>query len=162
MNPPDLPALPTIGQPPEPPAPNRFPITTANNPGCVNVCEQQSRPPQVNQCASSSSSASAINSTGEFQIGNQLLGNTIQGTVMKSAASVPTVHLSGEGGQRPDHRAADQAQITGRGLAADVFAGSVSHVHSEAPKVVPCTSPAVTVNAGTAHSGGLPMNVHIR
>ena len=161
MHPPHLPPLAPFGSPPAPPSPRDGPpITTSTNPGCVNPADQQYVAPTIDQTRTASSSSSSVNnSNGEAQF---VAGNTVQGTVTQTAASVPVMQLSGEGGQRLDRRSADESVTTGKGLAAEVFAGSVNHARHEAPKVAICTSPAVNVHADTTRPGGLPKNVNIR
>jgi hypothetical protein len=50
----------------------------------------------------------------------------------------------------------------GTGLAVDVRPDLISHVKLSPPTVAETTSPAVTVNADTPRTGGLPVNVNIR
>jgi len=159
-----------------------------NNPGCTCVADQAYAPAQPNQTPAVGS-ASATNSNGELQQGNQNSSPSFNGTVTKTTSSSPVIQLSGEGGQRLDKKRTPKAITTGHGLPRTVFAGSANQVkHSEPskaaitgkglptevfpgssnltmnalPEIAIVTSPSIDVNAGTAHPGGLPVNVNIR
>ena len=159
-----------------------------NNPGCTCVADQAYAPAQPNQ-APALASASATNSNGELQQGNQNSSPSFNGTVTKTTGSSPLVQLFGEGGQRLDKKrtpkaivtghglprtvfagSASQAKnsepskaaITGKGLPAEVFPGSSNFAVNTLPEIAVVTTPSIDVNAGAAHQGGLPVNVNIR
>ena len=158
MNPHNLPPLPPLGQLPSP-------GTTHTNPGIVDVASQCFPAVRAgadqSQTPCSLSSASLVFSDGDAQRPAQL--DTIGSNgVTVSTSSAPLLNLSGEGGQRIDRRAPDVAVSTGQGLPAEVHADFVSHARPLLPDIAQTTSPAVTVNANTNCSGGLPTNVLIR
>ena len=159
-----------------------------NNPGCTCVADQAYAPVQPNQ-APALASASAINSNGELQQGNQNSSPSFNGTVTKTTGSSPLVQLFGEGGQRLDkkrtpkaittshglpktvfagsasqakHNEPSKAAITGKGLPTEVFPGSSNLTMNAPPEIAIVTSPSIDVNAGAVHPGGLPVNVNIR
>jgi hypothetical protein len=183
MNPPILPPL---------VLPENFasPASTNNNPGCINPADQtyvpvSAEPSKVDRFAS----ALPATSNGEQQRGNQSASPSFNGTVTQTAGSAPVIQRSGDSGQRLDKRTTTNAKSTGKGLAREVFAGSICHAkHSPPPEAIGtgtglpaevfpgsasptmkiaaivalCTPPAVDVHADTRRSGGLPKNVHIR
>lgn len=158
MNPPNLPSLPALGQVPAPGA-------THTNPGLVDIASQCYPTVQADadqtHIAGTIASASHINSNGEEQRPAQL--DTIGSNgVSVSASSAPLISSSGEGGQRLDKRPADTAVPTHNGLPTEARPDFVSHVVPSLPVIAQTTSPAITLNADTRRTGGLPTNVLIR
>lgn len=142
-----------------PPAPG----TATINPGCTDPANQSYAPAPTDQGgARTRCSSPTVTSNGEMQRGNQHIGNVSSGTVQVSAGSGAVVQASGETLQFIDRRQSTIAVTTGRGLPTDVMAGQVNHARFNPATKAVGSSPAVTVPAGNAQSGGLAVNVNIK
>lgn len=138
-------------------------ISTTTNPGCTDPANQSFAPVPTDSASSRTSCSSpTITSNGEMQHKNQHLGNATNGTILVTSGSGAVVQAHGEGGQFLDKRKTVRAEITGRGLPKNIYAGNKSHMHMIPPTIAIGTTPAIDVTAGVTHPSGLPTNVFIK
>ena len=154
-----------------------------NNPGTTNPADQIFPAPPHTRCSSTHGSAAVTNSNGESQFrsapmstqsastGRGLPANVHAGSasqvhhsptsIAPPSAPAPTCLYSNDEIQLPAIQATP-APSTGRGLPADIHAGSANHARYVPATATPLRQTATTVYADSCRPGGIPKNVVIR
>lgn len=134
------------------------PVSDSVNPGCSSPADQCFAPAPLGMADPSSFTGGPVaQSSGEGQYpAASGAGVTV------TPGSVPLVQLCGDVGSRVDVCPAAVAQVTGRGLAANVMADGQGSTRSVPPTIARCTPVAVDVSAGSSRPGKLAANVMVR